>query len=56
MSVENHNEMILTGENRTLGEKRVPVLLCPPPGVNPDIHDERPATNRLNHGTDELTI
>jgi hypothetical protein len=47
-----------TGENRQLGEKPVPAPLCPPqishgldPGSNPGLRDERPATNRLSHGT-----
>jgi hypothetical protein len=47
-----------TGENRQLGEKPVPVPLCRPqisPGLdlgsNPGLRDERPATNRLSHGT-----
>jgi hypothetical protein len=45
-------------ENRQLGEKPVPVLLCPPQishglglGSNPGLRGERPATNRLSHGT-----
>jgi hypothetical protein len=47
-----------TGENRQLGEKPFPVPLCPPQishgldlGSNPGLRDERPATNRLSHGT-----
>jgi hypothetical protein len=50
--------MKLTGENRQLGEKPVPVPLCPlqtphglTPGSNPGLRGERPATNRLSHGT-----
>jgi hypothetical protein len=50
--------MKLTGENRQLGEKPVPVPLCPPQishglylGSNPGLRGERPATNRLSHGT-----
>jgi hypothetical protein len=50
--------MKLIGENRQLGEKPVPVPLCPPqishgldPGSNPDLRGERPANNRLSHGT-----
>jgi hypothetical protein len=45
-----------TGENRQLGEKPVPVPLCPPQishgldlGSNPGLRGERPATNRLSH-------
>jgi hypothetical protein len=30
MSVESHGGMILTGETDELGEKLVPVPLCPP--------------------------
>jgi hypothetical protein len=47
-----------TGENRQLGEKSVPVPLCPPQishgldlGSDPGLRGERPATNRLSHGT-----
>jgi hypothetical protein len=50
--------MKLTGENRELGEKPVPVSLCPPQishGLTrdrtPGLRGERPATNRLSHGT-----
>jgi hypothetical protein len=50
--------MKLTGENRQLGEKPAPVPLCPPQishgldlGSNPGLRGERPATNRLSHGT-----
>ena len=50
--------MKLTGENRQLGEKPVPVPLCPPQishgldlGSHPGLCGERPATNRLSHGT-----
>jgi hypothetical protein len=50
--------MKLTGENRQLGGKPVPVPLCPPQishgldlGSNPGLRGERPATNRLSHGT-----
>jgi hypothetical protein len=47
--------MKLTGENRQLVEKPVPVPLCPPQishgldlGSNPGLRGERPATNRLS--------
>jgi hypothetical protein len=47
-----------TRENRQLGEKSVPVPLCPPKishgsdlGSKPGLRGERPATNRLSHGT-----
>jgi hypothetical protein len=50
--------MKLTGENRQLGEKSVPVPLSPPQishgldlGSNPGLRGERTATNRLSHGT-----
>jgi hypothetical protein len=50
--------MKLTGENRQLGEKPVPVPICPPQishGLDlrskPGLRGERPATNRLSHGT-----
>jgi hypothetical protein len=50
--------MKLTEENRQLGEKPVPVSLCPPQishgltrGSNPGLSGKRPATNRLSHGT-----
>jgi hypothetical protein len=54
--------MKLTGENRQLGEKPVPVPLCPPQishglalGSNPGLRGERPATNRLSLGTASMT-
>jgi hypothetical protein len=50
-----------TRENRQLGEKPVPVPLCPPQishGLdlesNPGLRGERPASNRLSHGTANL--
>jgi hypothetical protein len=46
--------MKFTGENPQIGEKPVPVPLCPTwtdPGSNPGLRSGRPATNRLNHGT-----
>jgi hypothetical protein len=46
------------GKTEALGEKPVPVPLCPPqtphgtdPGSNPGLRSGRPATNRLSHGT-----
>jgi hypothetical protein len=52
-----------TGENRQLGEKPVPVPLCPPQishgldlGSNPGLRGDRPATNRLSHGTAMNTL
>jgi hypothetical protein len=52
-----------TGENRQLGEKPVPVPLCPPQtphgldlGSNPGLRGERPATNHLSHGTAVLYL
>jgi hypothetical protein len=54
--------MKLTGENR-LGEKPVPVPLCPPQishgldlGSNPGLRSERPASNLLSHGTAMLGV
>ena len=50
--------MKLTGKNRQLGEKPVPISLCPPQTPHGltrdqtrDLRNERPATNRLSHGT-----
>jgi hypothetical protein len=48
-----------TGENRQLGEKPVPMTLCPPQishmdltwDRTPGLRGERPVTNRLSHGT-----
>jgi hypothetical protein len=44
-------------------EKTCPVPLCPPqnptwidPGANPGLRGERPATNRLSHGTAFLFV
>jgi hypothetical protein len=52
-----------TGENRQLGEKPVPVPLFPPQishgldlGSNPGLRGERPATNRLSHGTAKVYL
>ena len=46
------------GKTDVLGEKPVPVPLCPPqiphwltPGSKPGLRGERPAINRLSHGT-----
>jgi hypothetical protein len=46
------------GRTEVLGGKPVPVPLCPPqiphgltPGSNPGLRGDRPATNRLSHGT-----
>jgi hypothetical protein len=44
--------MKLTGKSRQLGEKPVPVPVCPPQishGLT--LRGERPATNRLSYGT-----
>jgi hypothetical protein len=53
----------LTGENRQLGEKPVPVPLCPPQishgldlGSNPGLRGERPTTNRLSYGTAQEAV
>jgi hypothetical protein len=49
------------GKPDVLGEKPVPVPLCPPqiphgptPGSNPSLRSERPVTNRLSHGTAQV--
>jgi hypothetical protein len=48
--------MKLTGESRST-RRSVPVPLCPHkfymdrPGIEQDLCGERPATNRLSHGT-----
>jgi hypothetical protein len=58
MSVENDGGMILTGENRRTRRKTCPSATLSTtnpiwidPGTNPGLHGERPASNRLNHGT-----
>jgi hypothetical protein len=50
--------MKLTGEIRSTRGKTCPSAIlsttnstCTDPGWNPGLRDERPATNRLNHGT-----
>jgi hypothetical protein len=53
--------MILTGETEVLGEKPVPLPLCPPQistdlGSNPGMRGERQATNRLSHGTAHVLL
>jgi hypothetical protein len=53
MSLESGGGMILTGETEGLGEKPVPVPLCPqqiPHGLT-GLRGERLATNVLSHGT-----
>jgi hypothetical protein len=56
--MESHVGMILTGETEEIGEKPVPMTLFPlqiphltNSGPNPGLYGEKPATNRLNHGT-----
>jgi hypothetical protein len=58
MSLESDGGMIYwQRKTDKLGEKPVPVPLCPPhptwidPGANPGFRGERPATNDLSHGT-----
>jgi hypothetical protein len=53
--------MKLTGKTEVLGEKPVPVTLCPPqipygltPASKPGLRGGRPAANRLSHGTANL--
>jgi hypothetical protein len=55
--------MKLTGENRSTREKTCPsdILSTTNPtwtdsGSNPGLRDERPAANRLSHGTAKLNI
>jgi hypothetical protein len=55
--------MKLTGKAEVLGEKPVPVSLCPPqiphgltPGSNPGLRGGKSAANRLSHGTARLTV
>jgi hypothetical protein len=54
-SVHEYGEMILTGETELLGEKPVPLSLCPPqfhmtdPGANPGLRGEMSAANSLSH-------
>jgi hypothetical protein len=49
--------MTLTGKSKELGDKPVPVQLCPPhvpesdPGANPGLRNNKPVTNHLSHGT-----
>jgi hypothetical protein len=63
MSIENECGMILTGKTEELGEKTCPSATLSTtnptwidPGVNPELRGERPATNRLNHGTPFQTV
>jgi hypothetical protein len=47
-------ELNWQGKTEVLGENTVPVPICPPQiphGLNPGLRGERPATNRLSHGT-----
>jgi hypothetical protein len=47
--------MILTGENRSTRGKTCPSAITNPTwtdlGLNPGLRGEKPATNRLSHGT-----
>jgi hypothetical protein len=60
----NHGSMILAGEteDEELRETPAPVSFCPPQiqrrltrAPNPGLRGERPATNRLSHGTALVT-
>jgi hypothetical protein len=58
MSMKNDGGIIMTGENRRTQRKtcRSAILSTTnptwtEPGANPGIRGERPATNRLSHGT-----
>jgi hypothetical protein len=48
----------IDGKTVELGEKPVPVSYCPPkiPGNEPGLCNERPATNRLSHGTAYMCV
>jgi hypothetical protein len=52
-----HGGMIFAGETEVLGENLPSATLSTPtptwidPGANPGVRGERPATNRLSHGT-----
>jgi hypothetical protein len=54
--------MIYAGETEVLGENLPSATLSTTnptwidPGTNPGLRGERPATNRLSHGTAHLTI
>jgi hypothetical protein len=54
--------MTLTGEDRSARRKTCPSatlpttnLTCADPGLNPGLRGGRPATNRLSHGTAQVT-
>jgi hypothetical protein len=56
--MESDGGMILTGKNRRTWRKTCPSVTFSAtnptyiyPGTNPGLHGERPATNRLSHGT-----
>jgi hypothetical protein len=58
MSIENHVAMMLRGRNRGAVRKSRPSdtssttnPTLSDTGSNPGLRDERPATNRLSHGT-----
>jgi hypothetical protein len=54
MSLESDGGMILTGENRRTRRKTCPsgpLSTTNPTWIDPGHRGERPATNRLNHGT-----
>jgi hypothetical protein len=62
MSMKSHGGMILTEENRRNSGKtclNATVSIIPTwtdPGANPRLRGERPATNRLSHGTNILFL
>jgi hypothetical protein len=63
MSMENDGGMILTGENRRTRRETCPnaTLFTTYPtwidlGANPGLRGERPATNRLSHGTARISL
>jgi hypothetical protein len=57
ISMHNNGRMILTGGNIRTRRKPCPsATTSTAPGVNPCLHGERSATNRLNHGTAKCSV
>jgi hypothetical protein len=51
MSMENHGGMVLKWETGRTPRKACPSATTDPTWTNPGLRGERPATNRLSHGT-----
>jgi hypothetical protein len=51
--IDEYGAMIFAGETEVLGENLPSATLSTtnPTWINPGLHGERPATNRLSHGT-----